>query len=199
MPLPAETNPRFVFERLFGSGDTRRRARGAQPGRPQHSRRRDAGDLAAFGAEARRARRRQARASISTPFATSSSASPRASPFNSDFALPERPAGVPRHVQGTRRADVRSAGAGVPGRHHARQFVSDGARKRQSLVCARSACPRRTIRCRTTATTRRRWRDFSKLNTYHVETLAYFLKKLQAIPDGDGTLLDQPLCSTAAA
>ena len=32
--------------------------------------------------------------------------------------------------------------------------------------------------------------DFSKLNTYHVETLAYFLKKLQAIPDGDGTLLD---------
>ncbi len=32
--------------------------------------------------------------------------------------------------------------------------------------------------------------DFSKLNTYHVDTLAYFLKKLQAIPDGDGTLLD---------
>ena len=32
--------------------------------------------------------------------------------------------------------------------------------------------------------------DFSKLNTYHVETFAYFLKKLQAIPDGDGTLLD---------
>src|SRR5438093_199599 len=31
---------------------------------------------------------------------------------------------------------------------------------------------------------------YSKLNTYHVETLAYFLKKLQAIPDGDGTLLD---------
>src|SRR5215510_5927153 len=31
---------------------------------------------------------------------------------------------------------------------------------------------------------------YSKLNTYHVETLAYFLKKLQAIPDGEGTLLD---------
>ena len=31
---------------------------------------------------------------------------------------------------------------------------------------------------------------FSKLNTYHVETLAYFLKKLESIPDGDGTLLD---------
>ena len=34
---------------------------------------------------------------------------------------------------------------------------------------------------------------FSKLNTYHVETLAYFLKKLQAIPDGDGTLLDHSI------
>ena len=33
-------------------------------------------------------------------------------------------------------------------------------------------------------------KDFSKLNTYHVETLAYYLTKLQAIPDGDGTLLD---------
>jgi hypothetical protein len=34
---------------------------------------------------------------------------------------------------------------------------------------------------------------FSKLNTYHVETFAYFLKKLQAIPDGDGTLLDHAI------
>jgi hypothetical protein len=31
---------------------------------------------------------------------------------------------------------------------------------------------------------------YSKLNTYHVDTLAYFLRKLQAIPEGDGTLLD---------
>jgi hypothetical protein len=34
---------------------------------------------------------------------------------------------------------------------------------------------------------------YSKLNTYHVETLAYFLKKLQAISDGDGTLLDHSI------
>jgi hypothetical protein len=33
--------------------------------------------------------------------------------------------------------------------------------------------------------------EFSKLNTYHVETLAYLLKKLDAIADGDGTLLDR--------
>src|SRR5207245_9682305 len=31
---------------------------------------------------------------------------------------------------------------------------------------------------------------YSRPNTDHVETLAYCLKKLQAIPDSDGTLLD---------
>ena len=29
--------------------------------------------------------------------------------------------------------------------------------------------------------------------------MTYFLKKLEAVPDGDGNLLDPPSCSTAAA
>ena len=40
---------------------------------------------------------------------------------------------------------------------------------------------------------------FSKLNTYHVDTLAYFIRKLQAIHDGDGSLLDHSVVLTAAA
>jgi len=32
--------------------------------------------------------------------------------------------------------------------------------------------------------------DFAKLNQYHVSTVAYFLEKLKATPDGDGNLLD---------
>jgi len=35
--------------------------------------------------------------------------------------------------------------------------------------------------------------DFARINRYHCACLAYFLKKLQAIPDGDGTLLDHSL------
>jgi hypothetical protein len=31
----------------------------------------------------------------------------------------------------------------------------------------------------------------AKINTYHIQQLAYFLEKLQATPDGDGSLLDQ--------
>ena len=33
----------------------------------------------------------------------------------------------------------------------------------------------------------------AKIDTYHVQLLAYFLEKLQATPDGDGSLLDQSL------
>jgi hypothetical protein len=35
--------------------------------------------------------------------------------------------------------------------------------------------------------------DYAKINRYHVQMLAYFLGKLKAIPDGDGTLLDHSL------
>jgi hypothetical protein len=34
---------------------------------------------------------------------------------------------------------------------------------------------------------------FAVLNRYHIGLLAYFLEKLQQIPDGDGTLLDHSL------
>jgi hypothetical protein len=34
---------------------------------------------------------------------------------------------------------------------------------------------------------------FAKINTYHTTMLAYFLKKLQSTPDGDGSLLDHSI------
>jgi hypothetical protein len=35
-----------------------------------------------------------------------------------------------------------------------------------------------------------RMKAYSKMNTYHVEMLSYFVKKLQSVQDADGTLLD---------
>jgi hypothetical protein len=35
--------------------------------------------------------------------------------------------------------------------------------------------------------------QFAVINRYHVKTLAYFLDKLRATPDGDGTLLDHSM------
>jgi hypothetical protein len=34
---------------------------------------------------------------------------------------------------------------------------------------------------------------FAQLNTYHMSKFAYFLEKLKASPDGDGTLLDHSM------
>jgi hypothetical protein len=34
---------------------------------------------------------------------------------------------------------------------------------------------------------------FAIINRYHVQMLAYFLEKLKATPDGDGTLLDHSM------
>ena len=38
-----------------------------------------------------------------------------------------------------------------------------------------------------------RIKDYSKINRYHVQCLAYFLDKLKSTPDGDGNLLDHSL------
>ena len=57
-----------------------------------------------------------------------------------------------RGVRGARRPDVRPAGGGVPGRHHPRLHVHDGARPAQRHVSRRSASTSRTTGCRTTRT-----------------------------------------------
>jgi hypothetical protein len=186
MPLPSETNPRFVFERLFGSGDTAearlarsREDRSILDGVTQEIadlRRKlggsDASKLGEYLDAIRDVEQRIARNESS----------------NRDVAVPVRPAGVPETFREYAelmfdlqvlafQADItrvtsfmmareninRSYGEiGLPEAHHAMSHHGNNPDK-MAL--------------------------FSKLNTYHVETLAYFLKKLQAIPDGDGTLL----------
>ena len=44
--------------------------------------------------------------------------------------------------------------------------------------------------CRTTSDEPEKIAKMAKINTYHVQLFAYYLDKLQATPDGDGSLLD---------
>jgi hypothetical protein len=44
-----------------------------------------------------------------------------------------------------------------------------------------------------------RIRDFAKINTYHVSMLPYFLDKLAAVTEGDGTLLDKTMVMYGSA
>src|SRR5262249_33850896 len=39
----------------------------------------------------------------------------------------------------------------------------------------------------------KRLKEYSKINQYHISTMAYFLGKLRSTPEGDGTLLDHSL------
>jgi Protein of unknown function (DUF1552) len=187
LPLPAETNPRFVFERLFGSGDTAearvarsREDRSILDGISEEISRlraklgsRDGVKLGEYLDGIRDVERRIAKIESS----------------NSGVAVPPRPGRVPETFREYAelmfdlqvlafQADItrvssfmlarenvnRSYGEiGLPEAHHAMSHHSNDPEKMAA---------------------------FSKLNTYHVDTVAYFLGKLKSTPDGDGTLLD---------
>jgi hypothetical protein len=186
-PLPAETNPRFVFERLFGIGATaeERLVRSHEDrsildgvtreifelrGRLGS---RDRTKLSEYLDAVRDVEQRIARSESS----------------NSDFAVPEQPAGVPETFREYAeimfdlqalafQADVTRVSSFMMARENVnRSYNEIGLPEAHHAMSHHGNKPDKMG-------------AYSKLNTYHVETLAYFLKKLQATPDGDGTLLD---------
>ena len=187
MPLPAETSPRLVFERLFGSGDSA--ATRAARSREDRSildgvaeeiaslrrklGRRDAVKLAEYLDAIREVEQRVARSESS----------------NRDFEMPERPVGVPDTFREYAelmfdlqvlafQADITRVSSFMMARENVnRSYGEIGLPEAHHAMSHHSNNPDKMAL-------------YSKLNTYHVDTLAYFLKKLQAIPDGDGTLLD---------
>jgi hypothetical protein len=190
MPLPAETNPRFVFERLFGSGDTAearvarsREDRSILDGITQeiaHLRAklglRDGVKLSEYLDAIRDVEQRIAKSES----------------YNSDFAIPERPVGVPETFKEYAelmfdlqvlafQADITRVSSFMMARENVNRSYSEiGLPEAHHSMSHHGNNPEKMA-------------VFSKLNTYHVETLAYFLTKLQAIADGEGTLLDHSI------
>jgi Protein of unknown function (DUF1552) len=190
MPLPPETNPRFVFERLFGSGDTA----DARLTRSQEDRsildgvaqeiallrrtlgRRDGVKLSEYLDAVRDVERRIAKNESSSR----------------EVATPERPVGVPETFKEYAelmfdlqvlafQADITRVTSFMMARENInRSYPEIGLPEAHHSMSHHGNNPDKMA-------------VFSKLNRYHVETLAYFLKKLQAIPDGDGTLLDHSI------
>jgi hypothetical protein len=190
MPLPAETNPRFVFERLFGSGDTAE-ARVARS-------REDRSILDGITQEISHLRAKlglrdgvklgeylDAIRDVEQRIAKSES-------YNSDFAIPERPVGMPETFKEYAelmfdlqvlafQADITRVCSFMMARENVNRSYSEiGLPEAHHSMSHHGNNPEKMA-------------VFSKLNTYHVETLAYFLTKLQAIADGDGTLLDHSI------
>jgi hypothetical protein len=189
-PLPPETNPRFVFERLFGSGDTAEE----RVARSQEDRsildgvtqeiallrrslgQRDTVKLSEYLDAIREVEQRIAKHESA----------------NTDVAVPERPVGVPETFKEYAelmfdlqvlafQADITRVTSFMMARENInRSYNEIGLPEAHHAMSHHGNNPEKMA-------------VFSKLNTYHVETLAYFLKKLQAIPDGDGTLLDHAI------
>jgi len=187
MPLPAETNPRFVVERLVGSGDSaeERVARSQE----------DRSILDGVTEEISRLRRTlgardgvklseylDAIREVEQRIAKGESA-------NRDLVVPDRPFGVPDTFREYAelmfdlqvlafQADITRVSSFLMARENVNRSYSEiGLPEAHHSMSHHGNNPGKMA-------------AFSKLNTYHVDTLAYFLKKLQAIPDGDGTLLD---------
>jgi hypothetical protein len=187
LPLPAETSPRFVFERMFGIGATaeERAARSHEDHSILDGVTREVSKLRARLGSRDRVKLGEyldAVRDVEQRIAKSEST-------NSDFAVPEQPVGVPETFREYAeimfdlqtlafQADVTRVSSfmmareninrsyneiGLPEAHHAMSHHSNNPEKMKA---------------------------YAKLNAYHVDTFAYFVKKLQAIPDGDGTLLD---------
>jgi hypothetical protein len=190
-PQPMQNNPRLVFEKLFGDGNStaERRAR-RQESRslldsvtaqvaslqgdlgPDDRRR-----LTQYLDDVREVERRIQRAEASV---------------RDDLQLPEVPAGVPATFQDHLKLlmDLQLVA-----------FQADITRV-STLMFARelsgATYPETDIRdpfhnLSHHSNDRGNMDRFARLNTYHMTKFAYFVERLKALPDGDGTLLDHSL------
>ena len=187
MPLPAETNPRFVFERLFGSGDT--------PEERLVRTQEDRSILDGLSLEISKLNGQLGghdRAKLGEYLEAIRDVEQRiakAESTNSDFEVPDRPVGVPETFREYAelmfdlqvlafQADVTRVTSFMMARENiTRSYNEIGLPEAHHAMSHHGNNPEKM-------------KDFAKLNTYHVETLAYYLDKLQSISDGDGTLLD---------
>ena len=130
-----------------------------------------AADLKQLEGAARRRATGRGSTSTSTTCARSSGGSSRpSSAHGRDADVPNAPVGVPESYRGARRADVRPAGAGVPGRPDARLHVHDGARGQPADLSGdrRHRAASRDLAPRQPSGGDRRAREAERLSRRHV-------------------------------
>jgi hypothetical protein len=191
LPLPMENNPQVVFERLFGDGSTdaqrqerRQQSRSLldsilhevpslQKDLPASDKRR----LNDYLEEVREIERRvkQVDAQLSR-----------------DLSLPDAPVGIPAAFEDhlklmfdlqvlAYKSEITRISTLMLARENS-NAVYPGAGVREGFHNASHH-----------SNERKNMDQFAVINQYHVKMLAYFLEKLRATPDGDGTLLDHSM------
>jgi len=190
-PLPMQNNPQVVFERLFGDGNTaeQRKTRRAESislldsvvGEATSLQRKlpatDRTRLDQYLSDVREIERRVQKAGQQ---------------LSDDLPVPAAPTGVPRDVEEHIKLmyDLQVLA-----------WQAEITRVSTFLMCKElsgSTYPKSGVRdafhtLSHHSNVKESIERFSVLNTYHVGLFAYFLEKLRATPDGDGTLLDHSL------
>ena len=190
-PLPMQSNPRLVFEKLFGDGGSNdeRRARrqesrslldsvtdqvaSLQSALAPADRRR----LTQYLDDVREVERRIQRAEASV---------------RDDLELPELPSGTPGtfqdHLKLLMDLQVIAFQAEIT-----RVSTLMFARELSGAVFPETSIRDPFHNLSHHSNDRGNMDRFAQLNTYHMTKFAYFLERLKALPDGDGTLLDHAL------
>jgi len=190
-PLPMQNNPQVVFERLFGDGNTaeQRKTRRAQSislldsvvGEATSLQRKlpatDRTRLDQYLSDVREIERRVQKAGQQ---------------LSDDLPVPAAPTGVPRDVEEHIKLmyDLQVLA-----------WQAEITRVSTFLMCKElsgATYPKSGVRdafhtLSHHSNVKENIERFAVLNTYHVGLFAYFLEKLRATPDGDGTLLDHSL------
>lgn len=186
-PLPAETSPRFVFERMFGIGATaeERLARASEDRSILDGLTREISDLRGkLGA--------RDRTKLGEYFDAVRDVEQRivkSESTNSSFEIPQQPVGVPATFREYAelmfdlqvlafQADITRVSTFMMARENiTRSYPEIGLPEAHHSISHHGDNPEKL-------------KAYAKLNNYHADTLAYFLKRLDSIKDGDGSLLD---------
>ena len=186
-PLPTETNPRFVFERMFGIGATteERLARTSE----------DRSILDGLTQEISTLRGKlgaRDRTKLGEYFDAVRDVEQRivkSESTNSTFEVPSQPVGVPASFREYAelmfdlqvlafQADITRVSTFMMARENInRSYPEIGLPEAHHSMSHHDNIPEKLA-------------AYAKLNQYHADTLAYYLKRLDSIQDGDGTLLD---------
>jgi hypothetical protein len=194
-PLPKETNPKLVFERLFGAGDANRAKRDAARKSILDFVREDAADLQG---QLSRADQRK----LDEYFSAVRDVELR---IERAATLPEikvdealKPAGVPEKYEDHLRlmADLMVLAFQTDAtRICTYVLANEGSNKPYPFINIREG-HHELSHHGNDAKKKEKIRD---INRFHVTQLAYLLNKLKSVPEGDGTLLDHCLIAYGSA
>ena len=191
MPLPMETNPRVVFERLFGEGGRRRRRR-AQLRRDRSLLDSVSEDLARLQRTLGPADQRTVNDYLDAVRDVEHRIQQTEQRADSSVEAVDGPLGIPdsfdEHAKLMFDLLLLAYQADIT-----RVATFQIARELSLRSYPSSACPRRTTTSRITATGPRRMEKCSRINEFHMRLFAHLVEKMRATPDGDGTLLDHSM------